>query len=459
MSKNTPDPQLEALIRKANVLLATNNLSTTTTKRNTFYLNGGNDFGDTLHYVDIDYGYPNELVFKNFWNMYRRQGVAKRVIDLPVNYCWRSEPIIKTSAVALENIRQLDKRVKLWNRLQGLDRRQRVGRYAGLYVRVRDGQDPSTPLEPLTGGINGLVELMPLYESQLDVTQAVTDPRDEMYGQPVLLNYRENVAGSRNEEIASSITIHASRIIFAAEGADNGWIYGIPALEAVFNAILDLRKISGGGAEGFYKNASQTTVLSVKDGESALSNAAKLQEFANEYDEFMRSRMRRAMWTPGMDAKTMESNLITPEMFYQVCLQEVAAGTGIPANLLVGKQTGRLASDDDTKNFLMDMQSRRVNFCTDLVERTFKFFTTYNILPQFEYEIEWDDLLARSDDQKVDITTKMSEVNKNAFSSGQMPVFTEDEMREMAGYTKQDESSVAPTETDLDEEDLARDGE
>jgi hypothetical protein len=273
---------------------------------------------------------------------------------------------------------------------------------------------------------------------------------NDNYGQPVLLEYRENVAGSRNEEVASSITIHASRIIFAAEGADNGWIYGIPALESVFNSILDLRKVSGGGAEGFYKNASQTTVLGVDDMESALANSGKLQEFAEQYDEFVRSRMRRAMWTPGMTAQTLESNLITPEMFYNVCLQDVAAGSGIPSNFLVGKQTGRLASEDDSRNFLTDMMSRRHVYCSDLVERTLEWLMRYNVINRAEYEIEWDDLLARSDNEKIESAEKMTTINEKAFKSGMAPIFSDEEIRAAAGYEAEVLGEI--TELDLDDD-------
>jgi hypothetical protein len=51
--------------------------------------------------------------------------------------------------------------------------------------------------------------------------------------------------------------VHPSRVILFCEGSeDDNVLSGIPLLEAGYNKGLDLEKISGGGAEGFLKNAS-----------------------------------------------------------------------------------------------------------------------------------------------------------------------------------------------------------
>ena len=44
-------------------------------------ISGGYDYADTLHNIYLDYGYPQKLEFEMFWNMYRRFGVAKNIVE------------------------------------------------------------------------------------------------------------------------------------------------------------------------------------------------------------------------------------------------------------------------------------------------------------------------------------------------------------------------------------------
>lgn len=393
---------------------------------------GGYDFSDTLHNVYLDYGYPAQIKFSQFWNMYRRFGVAKNVVELPVDTGWLTPPTVNGNSAFDSAVETLSKRIDIWLRIKGLDTRQRVGRYAGMFMRVRDNKQPSEPIEG-TLSEAALMDMTPLYESQLEVIESDQDPTSETFGQPLILQYRQSVEGDRNEETNNTINIHASRIVFAAEGADDGSIYGIPALEAIFNSLMDLRKVIGGGAEGFYKNAAQNIVFDVKDGASAIGYQDKLDKFNEQYDEFSQNRARRAMWTPGMSATTLDSTLVQPEQFFNVALNDVAAGSKIPATIVIGQQTGRLASDEDSSHFLSMVQSRRENFMTEMIRSVFDWLIKFGILPASEYEVEWDDLLARSESEKLDNADKMAGINEKVFKSGGELPFTGEEIREAGG--------------------------
>ena len=399
-------------------------------------ISGGYDFADTLHNIFLDYGYPFTLFFKDFWNMYRRFGIAKNVVELPVNMTWKTKPIIEGSEEFNKALVRLDQRISLFDRMKGLDTRQRVGRYAGMFMRVRDGKDPKEPVE---GGLNenSLVEMMPLYESQLEVIESDKDRKSDRFGQPIMLQYNTSAVGSRNEEVGQNINIHFSRIVFAAEGADNGWIYGIPALEPVFNSLMDLRKIIGGSAEGFYRNASQSGIFNLQNPENATAATTKLLEQFNErYTAFNRDRMSKAFWTPGMEMKTLESNLVSPKDHFNTALNDVAAGSTpvIPATILVGQQTGRLASDEDSRHFLSGVQSRRENWSSEMVEDNINWLMLNGILPKSLYVVTWDDLLALSFQEKLKNSKVMSEINKEQFQSGGDPSFSGEEIREEAGF-------------------------
>lgn len=416
---------------------------------------GGYDFADTLHDIYQDYGYPQTLTFFNFWNMYRRFGVATRVVELVPDQTWLDRPVINAPPPFLTQLAVLEKKRAFWRRVKGLDVRQRVGRYAGLFMRVRDGQTPDKPLQSKVAGVDALVDMVPLYEGQLKVLETQDDITADDYGMPTMYQFNTGEAGNRNEKTAAAFNIHPDRIIIAAEGADNGGIYGIPVLESIYNSLMDLRKILGGGGEGFYKNAAQSVVFNVTDATAASANKALLQEFNDQYDEFARNRARRAMWTPGMEAKALESTLVDPKGYAENSLMDISAGADIPTSLLIGNQTGRLAGDQDTKGFLTQVQARREDFGDEMLRSVLDWCVTWGVLPAAEYEIEWPDALAPSDDEKLSNAERLANINKNVFTSGGRAVFAEDEIREAAGYDPEEapEPEDLPDETLEDDED------
>ena len=77
------------------------------------------------------------------------------------------------------------------------------------------------------------------------------------------------------------------------------------------------------------------------------------------------------------------------------------------------------------------------------------------ILPSSEYEIEWDDLLAASDEEKLKNAKEMTEINEKNFNSGGGAVFEAEEIREAAGYEPED----LPEEGEEIEEEDIDDGE
>lgn len=397
-------------------------------------ISGGYDYADTLHCIYLDFGYPWQLDFTNYWNMYRRFGIAKNVVELPVDTTWMSTPTIDADEGFIREIERLDEALSFWVRMKAIDTRQRVGRYAGMFMRVRDGRSPELPIENKLNGIGSLVQMIPFYEGQLQVLDTESDPRSENYGMPTMYQFNSGNAGNRNEKVSSSFSIHPDRIVIVSEDADNGGIYGMSALEAPYNSLMDLRKILGGGGEGFYNNSSQNIVFDLKDGASAQSNAELLEKFNENYDEFIRNRFRRAMWTPGMEARTLDSNLIQPKEFFFNSLYDISASSKIPATILIGQQTGRLASSEDSRSFLSTINSRRQNFGTELIRDVLNWCIRYGILPSTRYGIVWDDLLALSQNEKLDNADKMASINDKQFKSGGVVPFTGDEIRDEAGY-------------------------
>lgn len=437
-SKKKSKPVAKTFSKNEVETMITNALSTSIRDRVGAVMSGGNDVGDTLHQISADFGYPETIEFNQLWNMYRRSGIAGAVVELITDSCWIDSPDIVGSDQFNSDLKTLSDKLNLFQRLKGGDIRQRVGRYSGLFMRVRDGKKPQEPLEKLNG-IGSLVEIIPLYESQLEVIETDKDIMSDSYGKPTMYQLKGGVAGDRNGDL-STFSIHPSRVVIASEGADDGSIYGISSLERPFNALMDIMKIIGSGGEGFYKNAAQSIVLELTDAASAKQNSKLLDGLNENIDDFMKNRSRRSLWTPGLKPTTLQSNLVNPKDFLMNSLYDVAASTKIPVTILIGQLTGRLASNEDGIRLLSQAKSRRENFLNEYVGNAIDWFIFYGILPASNYEIEWSDLMATSGNDKLSIAGKMAEINQKQFQSGGDIPFSGDEVRIAGGF--EDDSAI-----------------
>jgi len=395
---------------------------------------GSYDQADTLHNVFEDFGYPCQLNFFNFWNMFRRFGVASAVVEMPADICWLSPPEIKGSKSFDKEFEVLVKRTNLWNRLKGLDKRQRVGRYAGLLIQVRDNLKLSDPVGSLSG-VNTVVNLKPIYEGQLEVSTTDKDQQSDTFDQPTMYTYNSGATGDRNDESTFSGQVHPSRLIIAAEGADDGSIYGISSLENIFNDLMDLRKISGAGGEGFYQNTRSAPVITTKEGYQAPTKQKDKDALEKQIDDFL-GKWQKKFVTSGLEFNYPNISLDNPKEFAENAWANISAGSKLSSDELRGTQTGVLAGDKNSKATLTRMQSRRENFLTELLTNVIDWMILHQVLPPSPYEIEWDDLLSTSDDDKLSLGDKMAGINEKLFKSGMSPAFTEDEIREASGHKK-----------------------
>ncbi len=399
-------------------------------------LSGGYDNADTLHNVYSDFGYPVALSFSNFWNMYRRFGVAGAVVDIPPNLSWLMPPSVEGKESFLNDFNLLCKKTNLWNRLKGLDKRQRVGSYAGLFIEVADNKRPSEEVETLNG-IGQIHNLKPIYEGQLRVSDTQQDVTKPFYGEPTMYEFVSSGDGSKSTEDNASFKIHPSRLIIAAEGADDGSIYGVSSLENIYNDLLDLRKISGAGGEGFYQNTRSAPIIKAVDGFQAPKSQKEKDALEQQIDDFL-GKWQKKFVSKGLEFVYPNISLDNPKEFAQNSWNNISAGSGIASAILMGQQMGVRASDKDFELLMIMIQSRRENFLNEIVAQVIDWFIKHGVLENVEYVIEWDDMSAASDDAKIKIADAMAGINEKSFRSGLSAVYEVDEVRQVSGFDQLD---------------------
>ncbi|ASP90786.1 anti-CBASS protein Acb1 family protein [Sinorhizobium meliloti] len=406
------------------------------------FFSGGNVKHD--HYKD--FGYPETLSFTQLYRMYCRNGVAAAGVDKTVLKTWQENPFLlekerdgsqsgEDDETTLEKeIRQRFDDLRLWARLAEADRMSMVGAYAGVILRVADSKRFDQPVDRVSGGLNGLVEVIPAWEGQLQVSQWDTDETSETYGQPKMYQFNESAVDTTIKQ-PRNLVIHPDRVIIWSK---DGTVHGSSALEPGYNSLIDMEKVRGAGGEGFWKNAKSAPVLEV-DKEAKIDMMAKamgvsVEELADKMNEQVaeyNAGFDQLLMIMGMQAKQLNVTLPSPEHFYAIALQDFAASMNMPVKILVGMQTGERASQEDASEWAQTNMSRRANQTVPNIMSLVNRLERFGILPENDWYLDWTDLTESSMSEKIERANKMAETNQKM---GDVYVFTDDEIRQVVGY-------------------------
>lgn len=395
-----------------------------------------------------DFGYPEHLQFLNLYRMYCRNGVASAGVDKTVLKTWQDNPFLLekerdgsqgggTKETTLEKeIRQRFDDLRLWTRLAEADRMSMVGKYAGVILRFADSRPFNQPVVKVQGGLDGLVEVIPAWEGQLQVSQWDTDETSETYGQPKMFQFNESAIDT-NAKQPRNLTIHPDRVIVWSK---DGTVNGSSALEPGYNSLVDMEKVRGAGGEGFWKNAKSAPVLEIdkeaKPLEMAKQMGIKPEDLADKMNDQVadwNAGFDQLLMVMGMQAKTLSVTLPSPEHFHGIAKEEFAASMSIPVKILIGSQSGERASTEDAAEWAKTNMSRRANQTIPNIMSLVNRLERVGILPEKDWYLDWTDLTEASIAEKIERANKMADVNVKLKDSGEWG-FTPEEIRMAAGY-------------------------
>lgn len=412
------------------------------------------------HYKD--FGFPDQIDFALVYDMYLRNSLAKAAVDKTTRKTWQdppwllekprdgSEGAVKKETRLEKAIRQHFSKMRFWTKVMEADRRSLVGKFGAVILRVADGKPTSEPLEKVRGGLEALVDIIPVWEGQLRVTQWDTNQMSLTYGDPLMFEYNEGRIGNNTSTTpamqgrARLLTVHPSRLIIWSM---DGTMDGESSLMAGFNDLVTLEKITGAGGEGFWKNAKQAPILEM-DKEADIQKMARamgvpvdqITDVMNEQAANWQRGFDELLMLQGMTAKLPKIVLPDPEHYFMNSLQSFAASFDIPLKVLVGTQTGERASSEDASQWNQTCNFRRKNTVIPNILQIVARLESCGILKENpEWFVDWTDLTESTMLEKIDRAGKMAKVNKDFGDIVFMPA----EIRASVGYEPADEAAVA----------------
>lgn len=393
-----------------------------------------------------EYGYPERVTIDRLRAAYERGGAGHGAVHRLLDKCWQSWPRIKSpetdEAGPFEKaVADLFKKRRLWVKLKDFDRRNLIGRYAGLIYRVADGRKVHEKL-----GRGELVDIIPVFEDQLRVERWDSDVNSPTFGKPLMFEYRTRKPGAENDQAQPERweRMHPSRVQILAEGSvGDDFTEGIPLLRAGLNTLIDLEKISGGSAEGYLKNSQRPVVFEfdANTGAQVLTNNPDGTQTTREVSEVVEEKARAlnrsidaAVAIAGGEVKTLQTTVTDPSGAFELAANIFAASVRLPFTILFGQQTGRLASDQDQEDYCARADGRRETELTPMLTEFVERMQACGAIGAGAFEIEWEDLAAPSDDDKVGLADKMAGVNQKQAGAGQGAAFSPEEIRRAGGY-------------------------
>lgn len=389
-------------------------------------LGGGGLASTTFHgkrHLYEALGYPQRITLQEYRAMFHRNAVAGRIVESKPQATWRAggeviedeDPDVETTFETAW--RELDERLRIWSVFSRADVLAGMGHYSVILIGAPGKLEE--PLEKLNGGP---LYLQPFAEDDARIDQYDLNTESERYGQPLyyaLARLTNLSTTSDRLPIPTSATLsgkrcHFSRVLHVpSDCALDDLVFGLPRLERVWNLLLDLEKVTGGGAEAFWKRADPGMQLELNpDVDFTPADEDKLDADLDAYTH----GLKRILKTRGIDVNPLTSQVADFRGPASAIFDQLSAGTGIPQRILMGSERGELASSQDTEAWYERITDRRNEFARSFVVRPFvDKLVLLGALPKpAHYDVRWPEMRNLSDSQRAEVATKWSLLNRNA---------------------------------------------
>jgi hypothetical protein len=379
--------------------------------------------------------------------MYDREGIGSRVVAVYPEGSWASSPELSESdgieytefELAWNTL--LDK-LNIWHYLHRADEISGIGRFGVMLIGFNDGLDYEQPVPGLDQ--NGIAidkesfknnpdkKLDVLYlrtfdERHVRIDEVIDDATSPRNGLPLYYQiiFNENdalgyIPSQHNDFGTYSQRVHWTRVLHLADNRGSSELFGVPRMQKVFNYLLTTRKVSGGSGEMYWGAASPGYAFETHPDLAGLAEI-DAESIKSQLDDFY-NNLQRYIALTGMSAKSLAPQNADPGPHLEQQLRLIAATIGCPLRVLLGAESGHLASTQDAVAWNKRLSRRQTQYLEPMVIKPFvRRLIEAGILPRPQNEIfnvAWKDLNDVSDTEKADVALKKAQAILQYVTSG-----------------------------------------
>jgi hypothetical protein len=392
---------------------------------------------DTRRDIDLECGYPKELNTSQYKLMYDREGLASRVVSIYPEESWANDPMIlqtedPTETEFEKQWAELEEELQVFSYMNKVDEISGIGRFGVLLLGLDDGLELNQPVkgldekgEKVGDASHQLLYLRAFDESVVTVKDTEKDRNNPRYGKPTLYSITfETIANTRDASGQVSATtgrefnVHWHRIIHVADNRKSSEVYGVPRMQMLFNRLYDLRKITGGSGEMFWKGGFPGYSFEM-DPNARRPTATELETLQTDIANYA-DGLQRYIKVQGISVKSLSPQVADPKSHVDTQLEYIAIAMGVPKRIFMGAEQAKLASTQDSKAWNKRIARRQNKYLTPYVVRPFvDRMIAFGVLPEVEdYWVEWQDLNALSEMEQAEVLAKKVEAFSKYVSGG-----------------------------------------
>jgi len=445
-NNNASKKQIEGLVQKIEKIkgmLSTHGSSLPFGGRDTNFFSGlqGLGFdGDRDLYESV--GWNAELTPAAYLSYYKR-GIGKTVVNIKPDYTWNGRLRIrvkdKESSTLPDAWEKLDRKFGITNIFNKADKLAGILQYSVIMMGFNDPK-AKTPNEAVPSIVeeNGstknldLLFLKVFRQDNAQITQIEGNINSPRFGLPKTYQIKTLetsnpsitpvnslvVSDSSNPSVAGNtktVNISASRCVHIAENLLEGDIYGTPRMEASMNYIQDLDKITGGSGEMYWRGALPGWFFSIDA--DAEYQQADIDNMDDQIDAMLLG-LERYVKAQGVTPIPLAPQISDPRPFVKVQYEGISVTTRTPMRILLGSESGEMASTQDADAWDSEIESRRHLDCERWVRDLIDRLMSFGVLPrEEEYEIIWPAINAQNKEQQSKIALNISLAIKNYTTS------------------------------------------
>lgn len=344
-------------------------------------------------------GYKKQPGFGDYMAKYRRQDIARAIIDAPVRASWRRPPRITESDEKETKFEKawvsLVERHRIFHYLSRVDRLASIGSYAVLLIGFDDGNGFDQEIK----SAKDVLYLSPYSQANAGIDQYVKDAKNERFGLPE--TYSITMTGTGKTSLSKKT--HWSRVIHVAEDCLEDDVKGMPRLEPVLNRLQDVDLVAGGSAEMFWRGAFPG--YGFKQDAGTTIQGQDLIDLQDEIEEYMHD-LKRYIRLRGISIENLAQQVADPSNHFAILVDLIACAVRIPKRILLGSERGELASSQDERAWLDRIDERRREHCEAVILRPFiDRLISVGALPKpvEGYSVDWPDLMAPGEKEIAEI--------------------------------------------------------
>jgi len=395
--------------------------------------------------LDEDCGYPKtgELDAKYYQELFDREPLAARVVEVMAKESWQVQPRVYEvndpskrtpfeddwdnlgRSLRGKSYYQDEQGSPIWEYLLRADILSGIGHYGVLlfgFDDLRAGESLETPVTPQP--LRKLLYLRVFPESQAAIAAREVDPISPRYGQPTYYNitFDDPQTASPGGFGASSSTrkVHWTRIQHLADELESSEIFARPRMRPVLNPLLDIRKVRGGSAEMYWQGA--LPGLSIETLPQLGGDVEIDEDAMRDMMEDYINGLQRYIGLQGQTARVLSPTVVDPTGQLKVQIDAICIKLGIPVRIFMGSERGELASSQDDDAWNDRVIAREYNYLTPRVVVPFvdRLIWAGCLRPPTGFSVEWPDITSRSEAEEATVGLTLTQALATYVGSGAM---------------------------------------